>query len=100
MPSFKFFLGAVSEIEVERFPIFPIWLPHHVTYDVITVNETFYMSNCTNGEIFVSIRQAVAEKNTKVLCRQTNKQTDRQRHTDPNAIPSPNPSARVNISQW
>ena len=65
--------------------------PQHVMYDVIIINNIFYMSSHTNGEKFVSIRQAVAEKNMKVLCRQTNRQTDRQ--TDPNAMPSP--SART-----
>ena len=49
------------------------------------------MSSCTNDENFVSIWQVVAEKNTKVLCGQTDNQTD------PNAIPSPNPSARVTM---
>ena len=74
MQSFNIFLSAVSEIEVQSFSVFPTLLPHHVTYDVIII-ETFYMSTRTNGENFVSIRQAVAEKNTKVLCRQTDKQT-------------------------
>ena len=60
-----FFLGAVSEIEVQSFSVFPIWLPHHVTYDVIIIIKTFYKCNHTNGENFVSIRQAVAAKNTK-----------------------------------
>ena len=80
MPSFNFFLGVVSEIEVQSFFRFSNWLPHHVAYDIIIIIKTFYMSSCTNGENFVSIRQAVAVKNTKVLCGQTNtnKQTDRQ----------------------
>ena len=70
-----------------KFFRFPIWLPHHATYEVIIIIETFSMSSRTNGENFVSIQQAVVEKNTKVLCRQTNKQTNK--HMDPNAIPSP-----------
>ena len=78
VPSFNFFHDAVSEIEVQRFSVFPTWLPHPVTYDVIIIIETFYMSSCANGEDFVSIRQAFVEKNTHVLCGQTNKQTDRQ----------------------
>ena len=78
VPSFNFFLGVVSEIEVQSFSVFPIWLSHHVTYDVIIIITTFNMSSRTNVENFVSIRQAVAEKNMKVLCRQTNRQTDRQ----------------------
>ena len=40
----------------------------HVTYDVIIIIETFGMSSRTHAENFVSIRQAVAEKKTKVLC--------------------------------
>ena len=66
------------------FPIFPTWLPHHVTYDVIII-KIFYMSCRSYHENFVSIRQAVAAKNTDVLRGQRNKQTD----TDPNAKPSP-----------
>ena len=53
------------------FSVFSTWLPHHMTYDVIIINKTFYMSSHSEGEKFVSIRQAVAEKNTKVLCEQT-----------------------------
>jgi len=48
---------------------------HHVTYDVIIIIETFYMNSRTDGENLVSIRQAVVEKNMKVLYGQTNKQT-------------------------
>ena len=48
------------------------------TYDVIIIIKILYMSSRTNGENFVSIWQAVAEKNTKVLCRQTDRQTYRQ----------------------
>ena len=78
MPSFNFFLGAVSEIqEVQFFGVFPTWLPHHVTYDVRILIKTFYMSSRSNGEKLFSMRQAVAEKNTKVLCGQTDKQTDK-----------------------
>ena len=68
-----FFLGAVSEIQVKSFPVFPIWLPHHVTHDVIIINKTFCMNSRSNGENFVSIGQAVAKNNTKVQCSQTNK---------------------------
>ena len=75
MPSFNFFHGAVSEIEVQSFSIFPTWLPHHVTYELIIMIITFYMSSRSDGENFVEIRQAVAEKNTKVLCGQTDRQT-------------------------
>ena len=72
--SFIFFpLGAVSETG-PVFSIFPTWLPHHVTYDVIIIIITFYMIVAPAVKI-PSIRQAVAEKNTKVLCGQTNKTT-------------------------
>ena len=69
---------------------------------------TFYISRRNNGENLVSIRQVVAEKNTKVLHGQTNGQTDRQtakqtkkktmkqdKQMDPNAIHST--LARVNM---
>ena len=54
--SFNFFLGAVSEIEVKSFSIFPIWLPHHMTDDVIIIIKTFYTSSCAYVENFVSIK--------------------------------------------
>ena len=73
VPSFNFFLGAVSKIEVQSFSVFPTWLPHPITYAVIIINITFYMSSHSNGENFVSIRLAVADKNTKVLCGQTDR---------------------------
>ena len=40
--------------------------------------EFFDMSSHTNGENFISIRPAVAEKNMKVLCGQTDRQTHKQ----------------------
>ena len=77
MPSFNFFLGAVSEIEVQSFSGFLTWLPHHVTCNVIIIITTFYISFRSYGENLMSIRQAVAEKNrTQVLCIQTNKQEE------------------------
>ena len=89
VPSFNFSHGAVSEIQRSKvFPFFPIWLLHHVTYDVIII-KTFYMSSRSYCENFVSIRQAVADKNTKVLCEQTNRQTD------PNPKPSPLVSVKI-----
>ena len=78
VPSFNFFFGVVSEIEVQSFSVFPTWLPHHVTYDVIIINITFCMSIRSDGENFVSIQEAVVEKNTKILYGQTNKQAERQ----------------------
>ena len=92
VPSFNFFLGAVSEIEVQSFPIFPTWLPQHLAHDIIIINKIFDMSGCSYGENFASIWQAVVEKNTRVLCGQTNKQTDT------NAIPSP--SVRVKTKNY
>ena len=79
-----FSLCGFRDTEVQRFSVFPIWLPQHVTYDVIIINATFCMSSHTKGENFVSIQQAVAKKNTKALCGQKNWQTDRQtnRQTD------------------
>ena len=62
MSSFNFFLGVVSEIEVQSFSIFPTWLPNHVTYDVIIIIKTFHMSSQTYGENFVSIGLSVPEK--------------------------------------
>ena len=81
---FKFFPWCgFRNTEVHIFSVFPTWLPHHVTYNVIIILKTFHLRSRTDGENFLSIRQAVAKKNTKVLCGQTN------RRTDPNAIPSP-----------
>jgi len=79
--SIFFPLCVFRDTEVQSFSVFPTWLPHHVTYDVIIISITFYLSRRSCGENFVSIRQAVAEKNTKVLCGQTNKQ-DRQTNTN------------------
>ena len=64
-----------------------------MTYDVIIISKTFYTSSCTDVENFVSILQVVAEKNTKVLCGQT----DKDKQTDLNAIHSP--SVRVKMSR-
>ena len=89
MPSFQFFLGVFSEIQKFKvFSVFPTWLPHHVTYDVIIIIKTFHISRRSNDENFVSIRNAVAQKNTEVLCRQTNtnKQAGRRRWPDPSTL--------------
>ena len=95
---FQFFpFCGFRETEGQSFSVFPIWLPHHVTYDVILIIKTCYMSIRTNGEKFVSISQAVAQKNTKVLCKQTNRQSNKQ--TNPNVITSPNPSVRVTMEE-
>ena len=53
------------DTEVQIFCVFPTWLPHDVTYNVIIVIKTFYMCSHTSGENFVLIRQAVAEKKTR-----------------------------------
>ena len=73
---FQFFPRCgFRDTEVQSFSVFPIWLPHHLTYDVIIIIKTFHMRSPSNRENFVSICPAVAEKNTKILCRQTNRQT-------------------------
>ena len=46
--------------------------------DVIIIIKIFCMSSHTYAENILSIREAVAEKNMKVLCGQTNRQTDKQ----------------------
>ena len=70
---FQFFPWCgFTDTDVQSFSVFPIWLPHHVTDDVIIINKTFHMSSRTNGENVISIWQAVAEQNTKVQCGQTN----------------------------
>ena len=76
---FQFFLWyGFRDIEVQSFSVFPLWLPHHVTYDVIIIMKTFHTSSCSDGENLVAIQPEVVEKNTKVLCGQTNKHTSRQ----------------------
>ena len=88
VPSFNFFPWcSFRDTEVQIFPVFSIWLPQHVAYDVIIIIKTFYMSSRTNEENFGSIRQAVAEKNTKVLCGQTNKQTNKPAGDDGPILP-------------
>ena len=63
VPSFNFFLGAVLEIQRSKFfSVFPTWLPHHVTHDVIIMIKAFYMSCCSDVR----------------TNKQTNKQTDKQ----------------------
>ena len=78
VPSFNFFLGVVSEIEVQSFSVFPTWLPHQVTYDIKIVCKSSCKISCSYGENFVSIWQVVVEKNMKVLCERTNKQPNKQ----------------------
>ena len=78
--SFNFFLGKVSEIQ--RSKVFPTCLPHHVTYDVMTIIKTFHMSSRTSGENFVS--SGCGEKHESSV--RTNKRTQMQ---------YPLPSARV-----
>ena len=66
MPSFSFFpYCSFRDTEVQSFSVFPTWLPHHVTYDVMVVIATFYMSSNTNRENFVSIRQEKKKINLK-----------------------------------
>ena len=54
VPSFYFFLGAVSDIEVQSFSVFQIWLAHQVIYDVIIIIETFCMSSRSYGQNWVN----------------------------------------------
>ena len=74
-----------------------------MTYDVITI-KAFYMSSHTNGENFVSIRQAVAKKSMKVLCGQTNgqtkKQTDKQTQAIIRAILRIGPKIVLSTTLW
>ena len=83
VPSFNFFLRVVSEIQ--RYKVFPFvkYGCHTEIYGVIII-KTFYMSSRTNGEKFISIWQAVAEKNMKVLFSQTDKQIDKQTNKQTN----------------
>ena len=69
------------DTELQFIFVFPTLLSHYMDYDVIIMIETFYMSSHTDGENFISIRQAVVEKNMKVLHGQTDRQTDRQKRT-------------------
>ena len=78
LPGAKFkFLRCCGfrETEIQSVSFFPIWLPHNVTYYVISI-KTFYINSRSNGEKFVAIQQAVAEKNIHALRR--DRQTDRQ----------------------
>ena len=64
---FKFFPWCGFRVtEVQSFSDFPIWLPHHVTYYIIIIIKTFYMSSRTYGENGLSIGEAVAEKKEKI----------------------------------
>ena len=74
---FQFFPWYVfRDTKVQSFSVFSTWLPHYVTYDVIIIIKAFYLSSRTNSENFVSIRQAVAEKNKHSHSVRTNKQTN------------------------
>ena len=77
-----------KSMEAMSCPSFKKWVDHlgniiffqhgyQLWHDVIIINTTFYISSRSYGENFVSIRQAVAEKNTKALCGQTD--TNKQR---------------------
>ena len=53
---FQFFpWSGFRDAEVESLSFFPTWLPHHMTYDVIIIIKSFYLSNRTSGENFVLI---------------------------------------------
>ena len=60
---FQFFPWySFGDAEVQSVSFFPIWLPHHMIYDIIIIITTFYKSCRTYGETFVSICQVVPEK--------------------------------------
>ena len=70
---------SFRDTEVQIFLVFPTWLLHYVTYDILITIKSFYMSSRTYGENLVSIEQAVAEKNTKVCAdKQADRQTDKR----------------------
>ena len=97
---FQFFPWCgFRDTDVQSFTVFPTWLPHHMTYDVIII-KTFYMRSRSSGENFISIRQAVAVENMKVLCRQTNKQMKNHSSSDTwrngTALGRAHTSARLN----
>ena len=99
---FTFFpWSAFGETEVQSFSIFPTWLPHQLIYDIIIIMKTFHRSSRFDGENFVSSRQMVVEKNTKVLCGQTDRQTNKQtnKQTVTNAIPTP-PARIINANTF
>ena len=74
--SFFFFPFVRFEIEVQSLFCFSNIATTPRDHDVIIINKTFYMSSRSYGETFGSIRQVVAEKNTKVLYGQTDRQTN------------------------
>ena len=74
---FQFFPWfGFRDTEVQFFFLFPTWLTHHVTYAIIIIIKTFFMSSRTNGENFVSICGCENKRRkTRKLC--ADKQTDR-----------------------
>ena len=88
---FQFFVWCgFRDTEVQNF-VFSIWLPHHVTCDVIIIIKTCYMSCRANVENFcLNPTSGCREKHESSVW--TNKQTYRDRQTDRqsdrNAIPS------------
>ena len=88
---FQFFPWCgFRDTEAQNFSIFPTRLPHHMTDDIIIIIKTFSMSGHTNGENFVSIRQSSCGENHESSVRtDRDRDTDRQKQTDPKAIPSP-----------
>ena len=59
-------------------PCCVLYFRSHMSLDNVykKENKTFHISCRSDDENFFLIRQAVAEKNIKVLCRQTDKQTN------------------------
>ena len=71
--SFNFFIGVVSEIQ--RSKVFPTWLPHHVTDDVIILIVTFCISCQSDKRLQRKTRKLVVDKQTnkpEVVWEQTN----------------------------
>ena len=50
MPSFNVFPWYGFRDGCPSFSGFPIWLPHHVTYDIIIIIKTFYLSSRSGGD--------------------------------------------------
>ena len=76
MCRFNFFLGAVSKIEVQITSVFPTWLPHVVTCDVIIMTKSVVAPM-----VKISSQSDKQERRkTRKFCadKQTDRQTDRQ----------------------
>ena len=79
---FQFFSWCGFKYRGPKFFRFLNMAATNATYDVIIIIKIFDVSSRTNAENFVSIRQAIAEKNMKVLCRQTDRQMKNHSKSD------------------